>query len=132
MTFATLLDVYIILAIAFPRASYCASFGLPLCVHPLRCLSAGILRDVFLRASSKMTFECILRDALRVCILRGALMCAYVEVACYVHPSRCLVVFILRGALMWDVRGEFQEKRLPPSSRMAHQGSLSKSLVSFG
>ena len=79
-----------------------------------------------------MTFECILRDALRVSILRGALICAYVEVPCYVHTSRCLDVFILRGALMWDVRGEFQERRLPPSSRMAHQGSFLKSLVSFG
>ena len=54
VTFAMLLDVYVILAIAFPGASYCASFRLSLCVHPSRCLSACILRDDFLNASSEV------------------------------------------------------------------------------
>jgi hypothetical protein len=36
VTFATLLEVYVILAIAFHGASYCTSFGFPLCVHPSR------------------------------------------------------------------------------------------------
>ena len=134
-----LLDVYVILAIAFPEASYCASFGLPLCVHPSRCLSAGILRDDFLNAffevlyvcilrrvlmcasvevpcyvhPSRCCVLCILRGALRVCILRGVLMCASVEVPCYVHPSRCCVLCIVRGALFWDVRGVLR-KTSPP------------------
>ena len=34
-----------------------------------------------------------------MCILRGAVFCASFEVPCFVHPSRCLVMCILRGAV---------------------------------
>ena len=61
----------------------CASVEVPCYVHPSRCC-----------------ILCILRGALRVCILRGVLMCASVEVPCYVHPSRCCVLCILRVALL--------------------------------
>ena len=126
---------FIVISFAFSTECDLRDTSRSVC-YSRNCLSRGfllrILRVSSLCASFEMTFECILRDALRVSILRGALICAYVEVPCYVHTSRCHIVFILRGALMWDVWGEFQEKCLPPFSRMAHQGSLSKSLESFG
>ena len=61
----------------------CASVELPCYVHPSRCCVL-----------------CILRGALRVCILRVVLTCTFIEVPCYVHPSRCCVLCILRVALL--------------------------------
>ena len=77
-----LLDVYVFSRLPFP--------GL-LIAHPSRCLCAGILRDDFLNAFFEVLY---------VCILRGVLMCASVEVPCYVHPSRCCVLCIVRDVLL--------------------------------
>ena len=80
------------------------------------CLYRGfllrILRVSFLCASFEvpaMSFEllflCTLRGVVSVhpsrclvmCILRGAVFCASFEMPCYVHPSRCCILCILRG-----------------------------------
>ena len=142
-----LLDVYVILAIAFPGASYCASFGLPLCVHPSRCLCAGILRDDSLNASFEVLYVCVYFGVFRyvhpsrclvMCILRVDVLCAPFEVPCDVHPSRCCVLCVLRGALLCVsfeatlVRVLFFGKTSPPlPNKLLPGGSLCRKVSSL-
>src|SRR6185295_818217 len=108
VTFATLFRAYVILATAFNVASYCVSFGFPFCEHPSRCLRCPL--GVLNCASDEVPCYVHPSRCCVLCILRGALLCASFEVLCFVHCSRCLVMCILRGVVFC-----FLEKRLPPS-----------------